>query len=178
MLSPRDVAFVGCRLMALYFLYQVLQWLPHLYSTLSSTIFVVMGEHEIELDREVSIYLPLALQFVTELAPMLFFWFGADWLSGKIWPAGGAGAGGEEGQWDRTGVLSVVIVATGAVLFLSNFSTVVLWAFFSVLGYEKSFWTLDVLEAFPRALVSVLFGSLFVLSAGTIARLIERLGRR
>ncbi len=175
MLSPREAAFIGCRLMALYFLYILIQGLPHAYSMLSSTVFLVLDDHEIVADREVSLYLSMALHFVTDLAPMLFFWFGANWLSMRVWPT--EGASGDKGQWDRTGVLSVVIVATGVVLLLSNFSTVVLWIFISVVGHEKSFWNLDVLEAFPRALVSFLFGCLFILGADKIARVVAKAKR-
>lgn len=175
MLNPRDAAFIGCRLVALYFLYNVIQWFPHAYSMLTSTMFVVLGDHEIAADRVTSIYLPIALEFATRLVPMFFFWFGADWLSSRIWPIERASVDKE--QPDHKGSLFVVVVATGVVLVLSNVSTVVMWMYISIFGQGRSLWTLDVFEAFPSALVASVFGCFFVFAAGSIARFVTKLKR-
>lgn len=175
MLNPRDAAFIGCRLLALYFLYDVIQWIPHAYSTLTSTLFVVLGDHEIAADRTTSIYLPIALGFVTSVAPMLFFWFGADWLSRRIWPIERTDAG--KAEPDPKGSLFVVILATGVVLVLSNVSTVVIWTYISIVGQERTFWTLEVFEAFPSALVASVFGCFFVIAAGSISRFVTKFSR-
>ena len=174
-ITPRDAAFIGCRLLALYFLYDMLQWAPHAYSMLSSTLFVVLGEHEIAPDRRVSVYLPLVIHFLTKLAPMLLLWFGAGWVSNRIWPIDRADA--DRVELDLPGALPVVILVTGVVMMLSNTPIVAFWVVVSALGGEASIWTLDVQEAFPSALVAFLFGCLFVLGAGTIGRFVSRVRR-
>ncbi len=173
MLNPRDAGFVGCRLLALYFLYNVLQWLPHAYSMLSSTLFVVRS-HPTPPGGEMLVYTQMLLEAIAKVGLVLFFWFAADWLSKRIFPA--EHNAGHPQQWDRQAVISVVPVAIGLVLILRSFVQLADWIYISLSPFDtRALWEAGVGSDLTEIAIRFALGCLFILGGGPMARLITKL---
>src|SRR3546814_723245 len=81
-MSPRDLAFVGCRLLALYFLYVALLSIPEGLFALSSA-FGQSGPQGVQFFYQPALWLVLASPILS-LAMVLVIWFGARWLSREV----------------------------------------------------------------------------------------------
>jgi len=82
MTSARDLAFVGCRLLAIYFLFEIIASLPF---SLSSLIGAFSVEYPPDTDTfyRASRSLMLASPIVS-LVMVLVLWFGAGWLAREV----------------------------------------------------------------------------------------------
>jgi hypothetical protein len=106
---PRDLAFVGCRLLAVYIFLTVLQ------AQISNTYFYLQHLRSIE-ETGIEQHNDFAFYFMSALLNLGFcaaLWFGAGWLSGKV----AAGAPRTQGEapapWSLQSALSVVVIASG-----------------------------------------------------------------
>ncbi|HEY9549920.1 MAG TPA: hypothetical protein VIR45_10500, partial [Kiloniellaceae bacterium] len=84
-MSPRDLAFVGCRLLALYILFGAVQSLAHNVYFIVGGLYVLQGQYSSEAQTDKFIeaglnFVPLAVA----LSLFLLLWFRAAWLAGKI----------------------------------------------------------------------------------------------
>lgn len=173
MLAPKDAAFIGCRLLALYFLYNVLQWVPHAYSMLSSTIFVVRS-HPTPPGGEALVYTQILLDFIAKVGLLLFFWFGADWLSRRICPS--EEKADHPQQWDRQAVLSVVPVAIGLAIVLGSFERLANWIYISLSPFDtRALWEAGIGSDLAEIAMSFVLGCLFIMGGGSMTRLIAKL---
>lgn len=175
MIDQKSVAFIVCRLLALYFFYSLVQWLPRAYFMTSGTLFKVSASPGLAEELEYSVFTLDAIRLLTVLVPMIFFWFGADWLSSRICQKKEEDK--SHGQWDQNMVLSLVIVATGLVMVLGNIAYLTQWIYVSLFERQGSYLSTNVFLDFPGPLVSLFFGCLFIAGAGTIARFVTRLRR-
>jgi hypothetical protein len=110
MSSARDIAFVGCRLLALYFLYFALTSLPHSFWAVSSA-FDARGAQAEAFFYEAALWLSFASP-ILNLVMVLVLWFGAGWLSKEV----AEGAPEATSTWSPQSLLSVGVVLLGLVL--------------------------------------------------------------
>jgi sterol desaturase/sphingolipid hydroxylase (fatty acid hydroxylase superfamily) len=108
-MSPRDLAFVGCRLLALFVFVGVVQNIAFGVRFLFQALIRGPDETRAQQLTEVSLQHASAVTGVV-LAAVL--WFGAHWISGKI----AEGAPQATGQWSPRIVLSVAIIFFGLYL--------------------------------------------------------------
>lgn len=109
--TPRILAVVACRILALYILFLVLQGLPYLTAAvLGSTNFASMASDA---------WLPLLhTTYLVMLCVLL--WFGADWVAHKMVPVGeNKPAAPEQAALDLEH-LSAVLVSIVGLVFLTN----------------------------------------------------------
>ena len=108
-MSPRDLAFVGCRLLALYVFLTVVQ------AQISNVFFYLQALNATEAtgivhNNEYDLYFGSAL---LNLGFCFVLWFKAGWLAGKI----AAGAREPQGEapvvWSHESAVSVVVIAAG-----------------------------------------------------------------
>lgn len=107
--SARDIAFIGCRLLALYILWGVLQYsafnVPFLLQALSQPEASRAGQL-----ADVSGYVAAMLVSLA-ISPIL--WFGADWIAGKVAAGTTEGQGETSRPWPRERALSVAVAVLG-----------------------------------------------------------------
>ena len=110
-MSPRNLAFVGCRLLAIYVLLMVIQAQTtnlffYLQSLNISESWGLVRTNEFEFD-------PYFQSALLNLAIALILWFRADWFAAKV--AHGTPEPQEEKPvtWTPQNALSVVVIATG-----------------------------------------------------------------
>jgi len=108
-MSPRDLAFVGCRLLALYVFLTVVQ------AQISNVFFYLQALNATEAtgivhNNEYDLYFGSAFLY---LGICFVLWFKAGWLAGKI----AAGAKEPQGEvpvvWSRQSALAIVVIAAG-----------------------------------------------------------------
>jgi hypothetical protein len=109
-MSPRDLAFVGCRMLAVYFLYGGVQGIPHGLYALSSA-FGAGGAQVGRLFQEPALWLSFASPILS-LAMVLVLWFGASWLSREV----AEGTPKTTSTWSSQTLLSVGVVLLGLLL--------------------------------------------------------------
>ncbi|MEO3428330.1 hypothetical protein AAFN88_05695 [Pelagibius sp. CAU 1746] len=119
--SARDIAFIGCRLLALYFLYLAVLSIPQGLFSLSSA-FGVGRPQGWQLIYEASLWLVLAMP-ILNLAMVLLLWFGAGWLSKEV----AAGAPEAVSDWSPRSLLSVGVVLLGLILISFALPQIVLY---------------------------------------------------
>lgn len=108
-MSPRDLAYVGCRLLAVYVFLQVVQaqitnaffYLQALAAS-EDTGFVQNGDFDI--------YFGAAL---TNLFVAVALWFAAGWLSGKVAKAPAEPHGKGVETWSPQNAVAVIVIAVG-----------------------------------------------------------------
>src|SRR3546814_17187001 len=120
-MSPRDLAFVGCRLLALYFLYVALLSIPEGLFALSSA-FGQSGPQGVQFFYQPALWLVLASPILS-LAKVLVLWFGARWLSREVADDAPAAAH----TWSPRTLLSVAGVFQGWVFVTFALPRVVLF---------------------------------------------------
>jgi len=169
MLSIRDIAFVGCRLLALYFLYLAVAGVPQGLFALSSA-FGEGRPQGVELFYEPSLWLVLALP-ILHLAMVLLLWFGARWLSSEV----AAGAPEETSAWSPQSLLSVGVVLLGLVLLSFALPQVVFYLLFFAYGAEYA--DFFKFNALVSKAVQTLIGLGLIIGSGRIAGTIARLRR-
>ncbi|WP_193367263.1 hypothetical protein [Pelagibius marinus] len=110
-MSPRNLAFVGCRLLAIYVLLSVIQAQTsnlffYLQSLNISESWGLVRTNEFEFD-------PFFQSALLNLVIALILWFRAGWFAAKV--ARGTPEPQEEkpATWSPQNALSVVVVATG-----------------------------------------------------------------
>ncbi|MEQ8355451.1 MAG: hypothetical protein RH942_07935 [Kiloniellaceae bacterium] len=104
--SARDIAFIGCRLLALYALYAVLLTFAHTVLTLAQTLTVATsGFGQFVLSYGTS----LAVNLVVFLA----LWFGADRIAQRVAPEGAPPREETATVWTRQHVLTLALVVLG-----------------------------------------------------------------
>ena len=107
--SARDIAFIGCRLLALCFLYFALVNLPQSFYALSSfSSRQWQGEN---IFYQAGAWLSFAVPIVS-LAIVLLLWHGARWISREV----ADGAPAETSAWSPQSLLSVGVVLLGLTL--------------------------------------------------------------
>jgi len=115
--SARDIAFVGCRLLALYIAYGAVQsFVFNIYFILNGIIFSRGFSAFADPSRSEKLF-EIGTNFVpllTGFAMFAVFWFGAGWIAGKI----AAGTPAAEGAWSPRTVLSVGVIVLGLSLLI------------------------------------------------------------
>jgi hypothetical protein len=164
--SARDIAFIGCRLLALFALYRAVLSVEH---SILAFLQIQAASEAAGMVRVFasSLYSAPVISLLTHVAVFLVLWVGAGWIAGRV------SAGAPEGQepWTRRSALSVAVVALGlAVLVLSVHRVIDLLQWLLIRG---------MLEA-AGAITTVLLiglGIAFILGAGAITDFIAKLRR-
>jgi hypothetical protein len=170
-MSPRDLAFVGCRLLALYFVYVFWRSIPPAVYAISRILGLEepqdLGEIA-QLFYEGTLWQVLAHPLLG-LAMVLVLWFGAERLSRKA----AHSASDATTSWSPRPLLSVGVVLLGLVL-VSFALPVALHDLLLLVNSTGEFWAVRT-SSLVAEVVQVLIGfGLIVESeriAGTIARL-------
>ena len=108
--STRNLAFVGCRLLSLYVLYQ---------GMLKLGFVVIFLAQLIETNRPISLVQSSVIIFVIEIMIFLLFWTGADRIS--RWAVNHEQDVDDLAEVSRSDILSVAVVISG--IFILVFTT-------------------------------------------------------
>jgi len=167
--SARDIAFILCRLLALYFVYVAVLSIPQGLFALSSA-FGAGRPQGVELFYQPSLWLVLASPILS-LAMVVLLWFGAGWLSRGV----AKGAPEDKSVWSPEALLSVGVVLLGLVLLSFALPRAVFYLLFlaNVAGGDNSF----QLASLVSAVVSGLVGIGLILGSLGIADFLARLRR-
>jgi len=165
--STRDIAFIGCRLLALYFLYAAIQGIPHgLYAL--STAFGEGQLPSMNFSYQAALWLSFASPILS-MAMVLVLWFGASWLSREM----ADGAPEATPAWSPRSLLSVGVVLSGLVLVSFALPQIALYLLFIADGaMEAETFRVHYLVA---QVVQALVGTGLILGAERIAGTIARL---
>ncbi len=168
--STRDIAFIGCRLLALYALYGALLSFAHTVLTVAQTLTVATSGFG-------QFILSYGTTLAVNLAVFLVLWFGADWIAGKV-VAGTAEAPREvPGAWSRQSVLSLLLAVAGLWILIHNLPSLLFYLALIIPDpadqIAKDF-SIDT-ERLISAVLTTVFGLLCVVGAGGIARFIAKL---
>lgn len=169
MLSPRDVAFIGCRLLALFFAFQVNEWLPAVTSLVQQVATFVDIEAAPVGSGSLASSFATALRLLLQVGPALVLWFGATWISRRIYPKDEDER--VEGYWDRKAVLSVAVAATGFFVL-----TLSLPGLLGVFWFSPGNLPLSTIFNFD-ALFAMVFGILCIVGSDSIAQIVVKLRR-
>ena len=168
--SARDLAFVGCRLLALYFIYLALQSIPHSFYALSNAFGAAQSQDMVQNFYGAASWLSLASPILS-LAMALLLWLGAGWLSREV----AEGAPEETATWSPQSLLSVGVVVLGLVLVSFALPQIVFYLLFvadgaaEALNFQVNYLISEV--------VQTIVGIGLVLGSGRIADTIGRLRR-
>lgn len=168
MLSARDLAFVACRLLALYFLVNVISTLPYSLGSLASA-FASGQPQDTPLFYQASRWLMLASPIVT-LAMVVVLWFGAGWLAREV--AEGT-PGGTTSDWSPRSLLAVGVALLGLTIVAFALPTVVLYLVYLADGAAEDRWFASLVDLAARCLI----GAGLILGAQRISETIARLRR-
>lgn len=106
-------AFIGCRLLALYVIYLGAQKLG----------FAVLHiRNAIKVGAPLSLMEPAILGLAIDLCAILFFWFGAGWISSKVSVAAGAE---DPSSASRQELIATAIAIAGAILLITSIPGIV-----------------------------------------------------
>jgi len=159
MANAQNIAFVACRILALYILYQAL------FSFVSLLLFSLQDTLS---ERFVAISHP-ALPLAVQLFAFSVFWYGANWISARV--INERPADHDPTQWSRHDILSIAasimgifIVVTALPGLLSTINTLVN----ARAGFSVSL-------VYPVA--SILFGILLIIGSKSFTNLIVKLRR-
>ena len=166
-MSPRDLAFVGCRLLALFFLVEVIATLPYTLSSLASA-FASWEAQDTATFYYASRWLMLASPIVS-LAMVLVLWFGAGWLAGE----GADGTPAGTPNWSPRILLSVGVALLGLTIAAFALPTLALYLVYLADGAAEArgFDTFNVVPLAVRCIVGVGL----ILGARRVAETIARL---
>jgi hypothetical protein len=168
-MSPRDFAFVGCRLLALFFLVEVITTLPYTLSSLASA-FASWELQDTTIFYHASRWLMLASPIVS-LSMVLVLWFGAGWLAGEVADGAPAGTSG----WSPSILLSVGVALLGLSIVAFALPTLALYLVYLADGAAESR-SLDSVNFVPLV-VRCAIGIGLILGAQRIAAFITTLRR-
>ncbi|WP_299391615.1 hypothetical protein [Pelagibius sp.] len=165
--SLRDLAFLGCRLLALLALFRILD-------TFDVSISEVL---RVRADPLAGQYLgpgyllwPIAVA-LANIAVFLFLWFGAASLSGRM--VGGRLTGTPSGEnkhpvWSRDGLLALAVTLLGLVLLALALPDAVM------LVYAALFQGFTDVRGFLGLAASLGIGTLCLLGSGRVIALLDR----
>ena len=167
MISARDLAFVGCRLLALYVLWFILTYVAQ------SIPFVFQG-------LPWSAYASANLiALVANLAVFVALWFGAGRIAGMV-ATGTAEPHADQAQnWSRQSALSLVVIALGLWVLIHHLPDLIGYVPLIFPDPADEIWP-DVAVHPPTIISAVLtsvFGLLCILGPRGIANFIGRLRR-
>ena len=122
--SARDIAFIGCRLLALYVLYGILLTGAHSVFFLLRALGAAEENNASLLDYAGANVMSLG----ANLAVFFLLWFGAGWIAGKV--ATGTSEPSEEVPvgWSRQKALSLAIVALGLWVLIHHLPVLISYA--------------------------------------------------
>jgi hypothetical protein len=171
--STRDIAFIGCRLLALYVLYGFLINLAFNFIDYLQ-LLAVPGEDGWQMHRHI---VRSSLFQLVNLAAFLALWFGAGWLAGKVAAGTAETRDPAPAIWSRENALSFAVAVLGAWALVHHLPVLLSYAPLMLPDPSDEIWR-DVIVHPPtiisQALISVL-ALLCVLSPQGIARFIARL---
>ncbi len=160
--SLRDLAFLGCRLLALLALFRILD-------TFDISISEVL---RLRADPLAGQYLgpgyllwPIAVA-LANIAVFLFLWYGAASLSGRM--VGGRPAENEHPVWSRGGLLALAVTLVGLVLLALALPDAVM------LVYAALFQGFTDVRGFLGMAASLGIGALCLLASGRVIALLDR----
>jgi hypothetical protein len=178
-MSPRSLAFVGCRLLALFVLVSSLQ------AIVFNTWFLLQSfrsqEQWSSQDKvlEGAIY---SVPIVALLIMVAILWWRADWIAGRVVTRPAEAAVKIGGGWSPQDALSVAVIALGLWVLIDHLPALVSYLFLLINDIHP-----EGAEAFTFALVNVqgLVSTLFTTGLGllcifgsqTVAEFIGRLRR-
>lgn len=146
MISPRDLAFIGCRFVAIYFVFKSISMLGYIAAVLLS-LATSSG-------NTTPLYSFLA-PFSLFLTLSWGFWSGAKWLSERI--AKGTSTGGEATSWGRNEAVSAGVSLFGLLLLVFALARVPgLLANMDIRGNTPVSFYLDVAIFFIAALFMII----------------------
>ena len=169
MLSPRDAAFIACRIIAVF---HITQWASGILWGFKEIIGLIARSityGPLELSQSFVNIVPVA---VVHLVIVFFLWFGADMLAGWVCPRR------EEetvaNDWDRKNAFAFVVAGVGLLILLLKLPVLLQWAYLLNDREGADYW-LDT-QMFTM-FVSVFIGLICIMGAGTIARAVGYLRR-
>ncbi len=169
--STRAIAFIGCRLLALYFLFLALQSIP--YSLVSAFGTLASGQQQdmLQLFYARSSWLLLATPILS-LGMVVLLWFGAGRLSREV--AEGA-PNDASSTWSPQSLLSVGVVLLGLIVVTLSLPRIVLNLLFIIDGAAEA--GTFQFSSLLSAVVQCLIGVGFILGSKGIAEAIAKLRR-
>lgn len=169
--STRDIAFIGCRLLALYFLFLALQSIP--YSLVSALGTLATGQQQdmLQLFYARSAWLLLATPILS-LGMVVLLWFGAGRLSREVAEAPPSEV---SSTWSPQSLLSVGVVLLGLIVVTLSLPSIVLNLLFIIDGAAEA--ATFQFNSLLSAVVQCLIGVGLILGSKGIAEAIARLRR-
>jgi hypothetical protein len=167
-MTPKDLAFIGCRLLALYVLYGVVLTLAHTVSAFAQYLTNPgSGIGQYALANGVS----LAGNVIVFLA----LWCGAGRIAGEV--AAGTGAPPQEPSqaWTRHDALSLALVVLGLWVLVQSLPSLLALLPLLIPDPEQKLGFSIRLESLISGVLTVLFGLICVLRGRAIAAFIARL---
>lgn len=169
MLSARDLAFVGCRLLSLYVLYGVVVMVMF---NAADLLQLLASPQEIGWQPNTYVLRTAALLFAN-LVVFLVLWFASGWVAAKVAADTAQVTEGEATGWSRGTILSLGIIVLGLWILAHHLPT--------LLSYIPLVLQSDTDSIGSRYLVAALLatalGVYFVLGSRGIAEFIGRLRR-
>lgn len=162
--SARDLAFVGCRLLALYvlwfFLTYVGQFIPFVLQVSAWSSFADAN----------------LMLLVTNLAVFVALWFGADRIAGMVAEGTAEPHANQAQGWSRQAALSLVVVVLGLWILIEHIPILVSFLL-QLVGEERRFEANLDLGRLISAILTTSLGVLCIFGARAIAEFIGRLRR-
>jgi len=159
MLSPRNITFVACRIIALYIFYQ---------SLFSLVSIILVAFEDITGGRVVAIP-SSSLSLAINLLAFSAFWYGAGWISARV--INDAPTELVPAEWNKNEILAMAITIFGVFTIVTMFPRL----FFEIYSY------MNVGVGFPHGLVypfaSILFGILLIVGSKPVTNLVRKLRR-
>lgn len=168
-MSPRDLAFVGCRLLALFLL------VSSVLAISFNTRFILQsfGMSEWSLGDRLAEFAFYAVPLTFLIAMFVVLWWGADWIAGKATTDLTVTSAPATESWSRHTVLSMVVTAVGLWALVGHLPVVVSF----IIYFAKVDAPARDSTGFVAELVIVGLGLACVIGSGRIAGAIGRLRR-
>ncbi|MGD1877913.1 MAG: hypothetical protein ACFB13_10465 [Kiloniellaceae bacterium] len=167
--SVKDIAFVGCRLLALFLLFNAVLGIA--FNT--RFFFMNQGMSHWSLSDRVMEFGFYAIPLAFLIAMFAFLWWGAGWIAGKATADMPAASASTAESWSRHSLLSLVVTAAGLWALIQHLPVAVSYFMFFVWADSRGRDSTGLIAE----LLIIGLGLVCVLGPGRIAGTIVRLRR-
>ena len=172
-MSPRDLAFVGCRLLALYVLFSFVL------SISFNTRFILqsVGMSDWISEDGLVAFAFYAIPLTIGLSMFAILWWGARWIAGRMVADMGASSEPAFESWSRETALSLAVTALGLWILIEHLPGLVAYPLYLILSMDTAISQATYIHRLVAGLVTVGFGLACVLGSRRIAGTVSRLRR-
>lgn len=128
MTRPQRLAFLGCRLLSLYVLYQALR---HIGVTVTAVFQGLRTDAFEGMPGWLDLISPSLSILLFDLLASGLLWFAADWISRRMVADDGDPEATGPSTWSPSDVLSVAIVVLGAIILVHSIPSVINLLYFA-----------------------------------------------